>query len=107
MVNPKGLLQVLRKRVFMDTFKDVCNYYTLRGREDYYGNTIIEMSLREIMLNCLNFIKKETLLQSNDCKMGEFRDHIFVDRATKCHLYLSGEGVEYSWVCANKYYRKL
>ena len=30
MGNPKGLLQVLQERIFMDASKDVCTYYTLR-----------------------------------------------------------------------------
>ena len=38
MGKPKGLMHVLWKRVFMDTSKGVCNYYTLRGKLDvrYY-----------------------------------------------------------------------
>ena len=56
MGNPKVLLQVLLERVFINTSKYVCNYYTLRGREGNYDNTIIETSLRELVLNCLDFI---------------------------------------------------
>ena len=41
MGDSKGLLQILRKRVFTETSKDVCNYYTLRGRGDIHGKTII------------------------------------------------------------------
>ena len=77
--NTKVILQVLWERVFMDTFKDVCTYYTLQGREDNYGNKIIETSLRELMRNCLNFIEEKTLIQTNDFKMGECRDHIIVN----------------------------
>ena len=29
MGKPKVLLKVLRKRIFMGTYKDLCNYYTL------------------------------------------------------------------------------
>ena len=79
MGNPKGLLQVLWERLFMDTSKYVCNYYRLCGREDNYGNTIIEMSLRELIWNCLKFIDKEELLQTNDFNMGGCRDHILID----------------------------
>ena len=55
---PKGLLQVLCRRVFMYTSKDVCNYYTISGQEDIYGNKIIETSFREIMWNFLNYVDK-------------------------------------------------
>ena len=100
MGTPKGLLQVLWERRFMDTSKDVCTYYTVSRRQNNYGNTIIETSLRELMRNCLKFIEQETLLQTNAFKMGECRDHIIVDRTPKCHPNLSSEGIEYSWGCS-------
>ena len=87
----------------MDTHKDVCNYYTLHGREYNYVNTILETILREIMWNCLKFIKEETLLQTNACNMGEHKDHIFFVHTPKCHPKLSGEGIGYSWGCVNNY----
>ena len=71
MGKPKLLLQVLWKHVFMGTYKDLCNYYTLHVWEDNDGNTIIETSLRDMVRNCLNFIEKETLLQTNACNMVE------------------------------------
>ena len=58
MVKLKVLLQVFWERVFMDTYKNICTYYTLRGQEDNYGDTIIETSFREIMRNCINLIKE-------------------------------------------------
>ena len=51
MSKPNGLLKVLWECGFMDTSKDICTYYTLRGREDNYGNKIIETSLRYLMQN--------------------------------------------------------
>ena len=105
MGKPKGLLQVLWELRFMDTSKDVCTYYTLRRREENYFNTNIKTGLRELMKNCINFIKEETLLQTNACKMGDRRDHILVEHTPKFHPELSGEVIEYSWVCANNYYR--
>ena len=49
------------------------------------------------MKNCLNFIQEDTTIQTNDNKMGERRDHIMVDRTSKCHPYFSSESIEYSW----------
>ena len=49
MVKPKGLQQVLWEHIFLYTSKDVCTYYTIYGKEDYYGHTIIETGLREVM----------------------------------------------------------
>ena len=42
----KGLLQLLWGPLFMETYNDLCNYYTLCGQKDNYGNTNIETSLR-------------------------------------------------------------
>ena len=36
MGKPKGILQVLWERVFMDTSKDVCTYFALHRQEDNY-----------------------------------------------------------------------
>ena len=63
----------------MDKSMDVCTYYILQGKEDNYGNKIIEMSLRELMSNRLHFIKEEKLLQTKDYRMGEFTENIIVN----------------------------
>ena len=36
MDNPKGLMQVLWELKFMDTSKDICNYYKIRRKQDNY-----------------------------------------------------------------------
>ena len=94
--NTKGLLRVLLKREFVDICRDVCTYYPLCGREDNYGNIIIETSLRELMQNWLEFIKEETLLQNYARNMGECRDHIIFNQKPKVHPNLSNEVTEYS-----------
>ena len=35
----------------MDTYKDVYTYYKLCGREDNYGNKMIDTGLRELIWN--------------------------------------------------------
>ena len=59
------------------------------------GNIIIETSLRELMQNWLEFIKEETLLQTNPRNMGECRDHIIFYQKPKGHPNLSNEVTEY------------
>ena len=59
------------------------------------------------MQNCLNFIKEEKLLQTNACKMGQRRYHIIVGHTPKFHPKIYGEVVEYFWVYAKNYYRRL
>ena len=80
-------------------YKDVCTYYTLRGQEDYYGNIIIETSLRGIMQNCLDLIEEETLLQTNDCRMVQHRSHFTVNHNPKYHLKLASQDIlSTTWV---------
>ena len=100
---PKGVMQVLWKCVFLDTSNYVCTYYTLRGQQDDYGNTILENILRGLMLKCLDFIEQETLLQTNSRKMVERRDYIIIYRTPNFHPEISGEGIEYSWVYEKNY----
>ena len=77
----------------METYKDVCTDYTLLKLEDNYGNKILETSLRELMRKCLNFIKEDTWIQTNACKIGECRDHIIINRTPKFHPDISSEGI--------------
>ena len=107
MDNEKGLLNILWERGFMDTSRDVCTYYTLRGQEDNCDKKNIEKSVRELMRNCLNFIEEEKIIKNNVCNMVKHRGHIIVDGTPKCQPDLSGEGIEYYWVRENNYYRKL
>ena len=107
MGNPKGIMKVLWEHVFVETSKDVCTYYKLCGGYDNDGKKILEIILRELMRNCHKFIKGETLLQTNPCKMGERRDNILFNRTPKCHPEISGEGIEYSLGSAKYYYRRL
>ena len=79
----------------------------IRGTEDNYGKKFIEASLRELIWDCLNFIKEETILQTNSCNVVERRDHIIVDRTPMFHPKLSGKGIENSWFCTKDYYRRL
>ena len=88
----------------MNISKYVCTYYTIRGQEDSYSNTNIETSLRDMMQNCLNFIYEDALLQTNDCSMGERRDHILVNHNPYCRPRIYGEDIEYYWGCTKSYY---
>ena len=55
------------------------------------------------MQNFLNFIQEDTLLQTNDCKMGDIRYHILVDRTPKFHPNISVKVIECSWGCVEDY----
>ena len=45
-VQSKGTYAGIVGDQILDTSKDVCTYYTLRGREDNYVNTILDTGLR-------------------------------------------------------------
>jgi len=97
---PKGLLQVLWERGFIDETN--LDRYTLNGRQDVFGVLIPETSLLYLMANCEDFEEEESLLQANGREMG-----VLVDRTPKCHCELAGEGIEYTWGCSKNYYRAL
>ena len=67
----------------MDTSDNICTYYKICGQDDNYGNKMLETSLREMMWDCLKFIKKDTLLQTNPCQMGKSIDDIIVNHTSK------------------------
>ena len=98
---PKGMIQVLWERGFIDPTKGIKDY-TLNGRKDMFGNCILDTSLKEMMESLLDFMQEETLLQYHGRMSG-----VVVDRTPKCHPELAGEGIEYCWGCAKGYYRRL
>ena len=83
MGKPKRILRVIWESRFMDTYNDVYTYYTLHGRGEIYGKTMIETDLRGLMRNCLDLIKEETLIQTNDHKMIDHIYYIIVNHTPK------------------------
>ena len=105
MGKPKGLLQILWERGHIDTNFVARSYYTLGGWNDRYGNAVPDTSLHDLMGKCVEFIKEETLLQTQAHKMGNHLNCITVDRTPKCHPELAGKGIEYFWGCAKNFYK--
>ena len=91
----KGLLQVLWERGFIDEHNNPTKNYTMKGRQDIYGNLIANSNLTEIMANTTDFLNEVTLLQEVMARLA-----ITVHRLPKYHAELAGEGIEYSWGCA-------
>jgi hypothetical protein len=108
MGRPKGLLQILWERGFIDTSKENWRtYYSLNGTTDARDNLVEGTSLKRLMTECLDFIEEESLLQKTARQMSDGDIRICVDRTPKCHPELAGEGIEYSWGAAKNYYRRL
>ena len=98
---PKGMLQILWERGFIDPAKKKEDY-TVDGKKDAFGNVIEETSLKHFMSLLTDFIAEETLLQYHGRLLG-----VKVDRTPKCHPEIAGEGIEYDWGCAKGFYRRL
>jgi hypothetical protein len=98
---PKGMLQVLWERGFIDPAKG-WNDYTLNGKKDNFGNIIFATSVKSLTQSLLDFLEEETLLQYHGRLIG-----VLVDRTPICHPELAGEGIEYCWACSKGFYRRL
>jgi len=99
--HPKGMLQVLWERGFIDGSKSE-KYYPLEGRKDQFGNVDPTTSVKMLMERQMDFVEEETLLQYHGRQLG-----VIIDRTPKCHPEMAGEGIEYNCGCAKGFYRRL
>lgn len=76
---PKGALQILHERGFIDPEKEI-SYYTIEGKIDAFGNKIENSSLKWMLKQLPDFINEQTLLQHNANEIGAS-----VDLTPKCH----------------------
>jgi len=81
---PKGMLQVLYERGWIDPTKPKSTYL-VDDKDDKLG-------LRSMVARMPDFNSEQTRLQYMGTKLG-----MVVDRSPKYHLEIAGEGVEYSW----------
>ena len=107
MGKPKGMLQILRERGFIDfegkEMKAVVSYYTVDGRKiNDSENDIIEgTSLRQLIKNLPDFKEELTLLQFRAKQLG-----VSLVCSPKYHPEIAGEGIEYAWGCSKNAYRR-
>ena len=93
---PKGKLQILFERGFIDVSKGA-NYYTNKGKKDDSGLVDLDSSLDHLLSTCTDFNQEESMLQFVGRKLG-----ISVDHSPVCHAELAGEGIEYVWGARKK-----
>ncbi len=74
-------------------------YVTKIKRDD--PNKAGKVEYSSVLSMCLDFLEEKTCLMY----LGEHLN-VEVDRSTKCHPELVGEGIEYTWGCAKGLYRK-
>jgi hypothetical protein len=85
---PKGMLQILWERGFVDPLKKKEDY-TLQGKKDAFGKVNPETSLKHLMSLLTDFIEKETLLQYQGRLLK-----VKVVQTPKCHSEIAGKGIE-------------
>ena len=88
---PKGMLQILWERGFIDPEIEPAKaegFYSNDGKKDAFGNLIPGTSLRKMMSSLIDFINEETLLQYHGKTLG-----VLVDRSPKCHPKLQERGL--------------
>ena len=99
---PKGLLQVLWERGWIDTGN--LDKYTVNPATDADGEVLEgaeQWSLRCLMASCLDFAEELTALEHVGKELG-----VSVVISPKFHAELAGEGIEYSWGVTKGIYRR-
>ncbi len=109
---PKGLLQVLWERGWIDVNK--LGLYSEKGRAnqlDGDGHIKKEFEayvLRTLMSNCQDFVEEKSAMQvllDDLSSTGSLKIELPI--SPKYHCELAGEGIEYTWGMLKKYYRSL
>jgi hypothetical protein len=93
---PKGIKQVLWEQGLLDPS---VTYVSKVKKNDPNHEGKVEYSA--VLADCTDFLEEKTSLTYLGERLG-----IEVDRSTKCHPELAGEGIEYSWGRAKSVYRR-
>ena len=99
---PKGLLQVLWERGFIE--EESHEDYHVHPKKDENGEVIEDSensSLYFLMSTCLDFSKETTALEGVGEELG-----VKVYITPKFHCEIAGEGIEYAWGVAKGVYRR-
>ena len=112
MGKPKGLLQILWERGFVDV-KNL-HLYSLKGKKGQFnedGNLQREFeaySLRTLMKRCSNFANKKSAMEHLFAQLSEKAEaNLKMITSPKYHCKLAGEGVEYAWGFTKRNFRNL
>ena len=93
---PKGIKQILWERGLLDP-----NVTYLAKVKKNDPNHEGKLAYSDVLADCTDFLNKKTCLMY----LGECLG-VQVDRSTKCHPEMAGEGIEYSWGRAKSVYRR-
>jgi len=93
---PKGIKQILWEQRLLDP--NIQNVSKLKKNDP---NDARKVEYSTVLTNCVDFLSEKTCLMYLGERLG-----VEVDRSTKCHPELAGEGIEYTWGLAKGLYRK-
>ena len=99
---PKGIMQVLWERGFIDPLLNINKDYTEKGRKNEDGIYDENFSYVRLISNLPDFKAEMSLLHYHARKLG-----VYLDSSPKCHPEIAGEGIEYCWGASKQWYRAL
>ena len=100
MNKPKGIMQILFERGFVDGTLSV-NDYTEKGLKNRNGPIDTSIKFKDIISNLPDFVNEQSRLQYFANKLG-----VTVKSSPKYHPEIAGEGIEYCWGLSKGWYRK-
>ena len=109
---PKGIMQVLYKRDFIDHQRNLSDY-SLDGKKQWKDENgvvrdqYLPICLRYTLSQCIDFKHEITAMEDLAVKLSTATSTVKVLYTPKYHCEIAGEGVEYSWGISKKFYRSL
>jgi hypothetical protein len=109
---PKGVLQILYERGYIDPNRDL-KEYSLDGKEEWKDDDgeirqrYLPFCLRYILSQCSDFKNEITAMEDLALRLSINDSDVSIMFTPKYHCEIAGEGIEYSWGLAKKYYRNL
>ena len=114
---PKGMLQILYERGYIDVTKVKTvrsSRYSKKGKKDDFNvdtglikDEFKQYSLTHLILQCSDFRNEISDLEHLTNEMSEIHNkQIEILFTPKFHCELAGEGIEYSWGASKKIYRR-
>ena len=113
MGEPKGMLQVLFERGYIDTNR--LKMYSEKGLKDHHDSTTGKLmkdyeqfSLRKLMEQQVDFINEPSAMEKLFTTLFQQGPQtIYLLTSPNYHCEIVGEGVEYCWGLTKRYFRKI
>jgi len=114
MHKPKGMLQILWERGFIDSTMVKTARSSRYSKDGKKGDLNDEgalteegkqYSLKSLLMDCTDFRSEVTDLEHLAGELSSPDHHIKILFTPKFHCELAGEGIEYSWGASKRYYR--